>query len=336
MSRRHRLASRDDFWKRIVARHGCRTVLTRPRVPLVFLQRRVAHPARQSSGKAPSYFASYRLALHVHLAWPAWLGSVRASRSHEAAPRRSRHPAMARLLLAGAPRPTNGSPSRGRDVVASASTRAPGEGTPPLAPDRRGDIARVATTEPPRTPVARQVVRPARVETAPPHLPRHVATFTDVSRMALRDQAVAGLAPRRTAIALGLGRRSRVSTDRPGRAFSSANLHRHTPLARFDQRAVMSPRDLTRQVGRPADEGPSGMRAVRSQLYGDAVRRSLANQPIAHSADAVHAREHRPDVPASRPRESAPQPPIDLAKLSEEVYRHMQRKIRIERERRGL
>jgi hypothetical protein len=335
--RRHRLASVDDFWKRIVARYGCRTVLSRPRVPLVFFQRRVAHPARLSNGKAPSYVVSYRLALHVHLAWPAWLGSARASHSHEAAPRQSRHLAMARLPFAGVPRLAYGSASRGSNVVASASIPARGHGAPPLAPDRRGDIARVATTEPPRTHVTRQGLRPKGMETAPPQPPPDVATFTDVSRtVALRDQAFGLVAPRWAAGVLGLlGRRSGVSTDRLGSP-SSATLRWHTPLARFDQRAVMAPRDLTRRVGRPDDGGPSWMRGVRSQLYGEAVPRSFANQPRTHSADPVLAREHRPDVPASRPRESAPQPPIDLGKLSEEVYRHIQRKIRIERERRGL
>lgn len=317
MSRqRHRLASADDFWKRIVARYGCRTVLSRPRVPLVFLQRRVARPARLSSGKAPSYVASYHLALHVHLAWPAWLGSARARHSHEAAPRQSRHLAMARLAFAGAPRLGNGSASPGSNAVASASM-------------------------------------PARSHEAPPQPSPDVATFTDVSpSAALRNQAFGSVAPRGAAGVLGLlGRRSRVSAGRVERASLRTALRRRAPLARFggpasargkhqaspfDQRAVMTPRALTRRGRRPDDEGPSWMQGARSQLYGDAVPRSLASQPIAQIADAVVAREHRPDVPASRPRESAPQSPIDLGKLSEEVYRHIQRKIRIERERRGL
>jgi hypothetical protein len=39
-------------------------------------------------------------------------------------------------------------------------------------------------------------------------------------------------------------------------------------------------------------------------------------------------------APPARP--AAPQPPLDIARLSDDVYRHIQRKIRIDRERRGL
>jgi hypothetical protein len=44
-----------------------------------------------------------------------------------------------------------------------------------------------------------------------------------------------------------------------------------------------------------------------------------------------------PRRPAPAPPSIAPAaPPIDIAKLSDEVYRHIQRTLRIERERRGL
>ena len=44
-----------------------------------------------------------------------------------------------------------------------------------------------------------------------------------------------------------------------------------------------------------------------------------------------------PQEPQSLPqRASVPQPALDIGQLSEEVYRHIQRKLRIERERRGL
>ena len=74
---------------------------------------------------------------------------------------------------------------------------------------------------------------------------------------------------------------------------------------------------------------------ARAPLYSQPVARSFALAPAATAAPAAPT-----PVPTSALRPPPPrevvQPAIDVERLSEDVYRHMQRKIRIERERRGF
>jgi hypothetical protein len=60
--------------------------------------------------------------------------------------------------------------------------------------------------------------------------------------------------------------------------------------------------------------------------------RTLA-QPVAATTSAPPA---PPPSPVGGSRQPQPQPQIDLARLSEEVYRQIERRARIERERRGI
>jgi hypothetical protein len=70
------------------------------------------------------------------------------------------------------------------------------------------------------------------------------------------------------------------------------------------------------------------------RLYALPASRTFVSEP-AHSEDKRMRSKEQPS-PASQPASPPPQPSLDIARLSEEVYRHIQRKIRIERERRGL
>jgi hypothetical protein len=72
----------------------------------------------------------------------------------------------------------------------------------------------------------------------------------------------------------------------------------------------------------------------RSSLYALPVARSFSNPPVATTAQTAPPPEPRPAPPMSRTQ--AVQPQIDVARLSEDVYQHIQRRMRIERERRGL
>jgi hypothetical protein len=74
---------------------------------------------------------------------------------------------------------------------------------------------------------------------------------------------------------------------------------------------------------------------MRLSLYAQPVGRSFANHPAATTVQQAPTPEQRSASP-SPAHVQALQPQIDLGRLSEDVYQHIQRKIRIERERRGL
>jgi hypothetical protein len=67
----------------------------------------------------------------------------------------------------------------------------------------------------------------------------------------------------------------------------------------------------------------------RPPLYALPVPRSFAAQQQAPVAPTLVAPPVMPSPPPAPP-------PIDVARLTEDVYHHLQRRIRIERERRGL
>lgn len=77
------------------------------------------------------------------------------------------------------------------------------------------------------------------------------------------------------------------------------------------------------------------MEGMRSPLYAQPAARSFANYPAATTAQQAPAPEQRA-APSPPAHVQALQPQIDLERLTEDVYQHLQRKIRIERERRGL
>ena len=80
---------------------------------------------------------------------------------------------------------------------------------------------------------------------------------------------------------------------------------------------------------------PSVVGETRSRLYAQPAVRSFAVHPAVDTPKpATVTAEQRPVPPP--PVAAAVQPQIDLARLTEDVYHHIQRKIRIERERRGL
>ena len=80
---------------------------------------------------------------------------------------------------------------------------------------------------------------------------------------------------------------------------------------------------------------PSVVEGMRSPLYAQPAARSFANHPAVTTAQQAPAPEQR-SAQSPPAHAQALQPQIDLGRLSEDVYQHIQRKIRIERERRGL
>ena len=80
---------------------------------------------------------------------------------------------------------------------------------------------------------------------------------------------------------------------------------------------------------------PSTVTAPNQPLYAQSVSRTFAAQPQHGDAAQVQT-HHQPPPPPARVSAPTPPPPLDIARLSDEVYRHIQQKIRVDRERRGL
>ena len=81
--------------------------------------------------------------------------------------------------------------------------------------------------------------------------------------------------------------------------------------------------------------GQSSLQGSRSRLFAKSAWLNLASQPASGPAaqPAAQGQTSLPPPPVVVP---ASQPQLDIGRLSDEVYRHIQRKIRIERERRGI
>jgi hypothetical protein len=77
-------------------------------------------------------------------------------------------------------------------------------------------------------------------------------------------------------------------------------------------------------------------RLAPATLYTQPVARNFVTQP-AH--DETGSQSQVRTIPSASPQINTPtqqQPSLDIGRLTDEVYRHIQRKIRVERERRGL
>lgn len=81
--------------------------------------------------------------------------------------------------------------------------------------------------------------------------------------------------------------------------------------------------------------GQSSLQGSRSRLFAQSAWLNLASHPASGPAaqPAAQGQTSLPPPPVVVP---ASQPQLDIGRLSDEVYRHIQRKIRIERERRGI
>jgi hypothetical protein len=76
-------------------------------------------------------------------------------------------------------------------------------------------------------------------------------------------------------------------------------------------------------------------RMAARTAYEQPAQRTLLNQAPDRSSAPTPARSEGPG-PTAPNRPPAAQPPLDISRLSDEVYRHIQRRVRIERERRGV
>lgn len=315
------------LWQRILRRHAGIRPLVRPRVPLVLLRRpRARGPAAASP--AATHVHPLTLALHVQVAWPP-LPDVhdlyRHLLTHTTERVIARSPRTPHVPPAGVfPVRHNASSTHrsARTPFATLHERVPSEprgsvlASPRLSsaavhPRRLRQIA-------PAAPIGR---RP----TSPAWLPRSVVTRSEAPR------TISAPIPHALSVAGALA---------AGR--SAVPYAAHAPLLR----SIVRHQQMNEHSTSPASPAPSGLdrvtlRSVRRSsadaavaptmpsMYSAPATRTLAVQPRAAAHEAV-----APAVSIAHPV-APPQPPIDVRRLSEDVYHHIQRRIRIDRERRG-
>jgi hypothetical protein len=138
--------------------------------------------------------------------------------------------------------------------------------------------------------------------------------------------------------------RPRPDPDR-GRALPPPALTARSALApianRMAERGRLYPGLRSSRADRPGTSSPSGGPATLTVVQALATRRCDPERPVSPAPitlrRATHAQTDRPAPPPARAA-SAPPPPVrvDIDRLSDEVIRRIERRSRIERERRGL
>jgi hypothetical protein len=190
-------------------------------------------------------------------------------------------------------------------------------------------------------------VRVATENTAPAGSPERTVTAVDkivTRRQTVRAPLVTGAAPivsqvqpfaRRMQMRLQsptLDHRPDAASSPATRVLTSATVEHvraHSRIAPVGSTATRTHVAASRQ-GTEAAAGTLNGETGRQPLYSQPVPRRFTAQPQpAPVAPTVVTAPVTPPPPASPP-------PIDVARLTEDVYHHLQRRIRIERERRGL
>jgi hypothetical protein len=374
------VSGRHRFWQRMLARRRFKRELTRPRVALRLRRRRaegstVAAPVPVATAVHRQSFMqvlSPSLALHLHLAWPRWLSTLRTRITSTSVRHARTVPAVARVPGATAPaarvsRDADAPRSTGAHVRASASAAGAVDrigtrrsiaaiGTPSSSRVRAGRGAAAieagdARPEP-TSSLSSRLRRSYRRDEAP-----HVSTglppsFAFAPRALLRPRdrglsphqaaprQVTDVADRPARHAVTLAHpREFAETWRPQprsivRASGSAAPGRTTiALGRFTHGGVRRridamPESAGRSTPPPRDWADPHHRPV-SRVFAEPRASQTASPPapapVAHVAPAASARAAHQPAPA-----------VDIVRLSDEVYRQIERRIRIERERRGI
>ena len=354
--------SSSDFWNQIQARYRSARTRLRSRVPLVLRRSAAAGTGRGVRPQRPhSAVSHYHFALQVHLQalWPQTaVRTLHAPAAHAAAHRRSaslgpraesgqtsswayrrvpietehcgafRGPSVATLSartlrVSGAFAPQ----SSGTAVTAASQPSSPLAWHAPTALGHSRSRERAGATAP-ASLATRAAWHEARTSAFAGTLVRqylydspgvHRASGTSAPRAVSHETAPASHAAGAPPRAGGW--------RRPAQRSDAAETH----AAR-----VLAPSASPSQTVRPRDtRAASAAESIRVPLYTQPVARAFASQPTPAAAPPPTPAIQRAEPP-SPVRAQQMQPQIDIGRLTEDVYQHMQRKIRIERERRGL
>ena len=343
MSRRPSGVIGARFWEGLVRRYRRGGSWLRPRTTLVFQRGPGLVPERGHPTGRHSAATALSLHFHLHLGWPAWLRAAPAPAGIAASlgflrgwtpGLRSASDQMGSPLVAR--RAAGGLSAVGTAIGLREPTRArrPGR-VPALARvpasvhgSVRASVADSALGNAPGSVLGR-FQSPGRAYLALPAIDRRLSKMVVETRLALLVRAGgAGVA------AGGVS---------PGISHGIAPQITHL-LARREETG--SPGWLGRRLGSEVSSPSAGARrgdlALRLvQRYErepapfPRAARTLAQPLPAHPAPSIPHLMPPPSSAQSAARHQ-PQPQLDLARLSDEVYRQIERRVRIERERRGI
>lgn len=343
------------FWERILERHRFRGRLLRARVPLVFLRLWWPRDSRQPQMPSRRDVSPYLLSLYIQLSWPQWLvnayaptiafeKSVLKFSSIKELNWLTRNlkntnttASLQSKTLAGSSSHSGGNPHR------SGSGRQEQTQLDPLSPrDESGGEPGTNHNSTMSHAVPGPLLRPYRSKGSAT-TPR---SFTEVVKSRLHTSFI-----NREVFVPVVGRIAQPKqTVEMARAVGESS-HRASEAAavRYLRRNRI-PRALNAKVGTGGDfgaavplrvhrsptdaDGNKSLDSGRSRLYVQSAWLNFANQTAPSSTERVQPLEQ--STPSRPPASVQPvQPQLDIGRLSEEVYRHIQRKIRVERERRG-
>ena len=344
-----------SLWKRIVERHKFRGRLLPTRVPLVFLRLGQPRELRQPRVRSQRSGPPVQLNLYLQLSWPQWLVTRHEPRTAFQTSTFNSTAIRELNWLRSNPktRHTSETSKTITHFVAAAILRNnEGPATSPAAPKlsletvRRDDRTRSVPVAEPRV----------ASEDRPASLPsergfRKAATVfqSTVTSINNRFQTVSlarnVFAPRlHSAVFLA----QKVQLIAPaGNAHESKTTIvrrslRHETVERASRTTVetksVSSLNVQSQLVHRTQTDDSRPQPARSRLYTQPAPLTFANQTPAASAARTQSNEQQSPAPARTPPPVVQpvQQQLDMDRLSDEVYRHIQRKIRIERERRGL
>jgi hypothetical protein len=324
-----------ELWARVLRRYRFKGGLARPRVPLVF--RRAVPAAPRTIHHTTVARVSAPVSIHVRLSWPHWMPSLP---------------------------PRVGPPPAGRTITAATVRSASRiHASPRVLPGRtpfgmHAQLRSRTTTRPIAKPPLPLSSSLPLTSPSPPLLMSRSVEHRLVPTIATRVRPMSQSSAVTVPVEHSQPSDSRTNESvSPGPARPVSGLV--TPMAVRRAIVVASPHVLraVRMIAQqtadrqpPRTASPSSIRhgvapspaAGERGLHGEPIARTFAavpaRQPDASArADSalVDAARSRALAVASRPAFPA-LPPAEVARLSEEVYRHIEKRARIERERRGI
>lgn len=352
--------SQKPFWKRILERHKLKEHFLRARVPLVLFRFWSPGDSRPNRTRLQPPIAQHPLAIHLQLFWSQWPAGVFGSSTKIETPtlRRSvikelkhvlpnpqrtdtaatlRSNTMARPSVEAGPKP-DGIAHERQESLRSVSTLPVGSTRPVFAGGERSWRANLQNKHPHALrDKSTNIPAAFRLLTDTLLTKRHHSVFAERDVLALPLALVAAQAKRGQRVSAGRTPSLPLETAAVRQGVSQAD--RVTSALRGNVEAIPDISTLVKSLlvhpAQTGEDGQDSLGSARSRLYAQSAWLNLAN-PLAYSAaEQLQSREQSSPAPPRASVLAAP-PPLDMARLSEEVYRHIQRKIRIERERRGL
>jgi hypothetical protein len=347
-------SSQKPFWKRILERHKFRGRLLRARVPLVLLRLWSPRDSHQPQMPSRRDVSPYLLSLYIQLSWPQWLvnaygptiafeKSIFNSSAIKELNWLTRNPkntnttaTLQSKTLVGLSSDSEGNPHRTgsgrqeRTQLDRASLRDESGGEPSTNHDTTKSYAAPG-------PLLRPY-RSKRSATTPrsfTELVKNRLLTSFINREVFVPMVGRMAQPKQT---VEMARAVGESSHRASETAAVRHLRRDRILPALNatvEKAGDFGGAVPLRVHRsPTDADWKKSYSGGSRLYAQSAWLNLANPPAFSAAQQPQPQEQLspPRPPASV---QASQPQFDMGRLSEEVYRHIQRKIRVERERRG-